>query len=178
MKTAKRLVGQSIKEDRLIRLGPNSRTGIIPFTNSHYANIALNLSPEKEIADLKVALLIDDEHHALSMAGMDAISSAEMQDYVSIGGTIQQVHLEALLTRFIAFPSAAMPLVLLGGLPQETTNLAPLEQTCWRLDIVPQWAHHRYFTVHSGDSKPQETQNCTDFQVRPQRESSPELSAE
>ena len=88
--TAKRLVGQSIKEDRLIRLGPNSRTGVIPFTNGHYANVALTLSPETEIADLKVALLIDDEHNALSLAGMDAISSAEMQDYASIGGTIRR----------------------------------------------------------------------------------------
>ena len=154
--TAKRLVGQSVKEDRLIRLGPSSRTGVIPFTNGHYANVALALSPEEEIADLKVALLIDDEHNALSLAGMDAISSAEMQDYVSMGGTIQQVHLEALLTRFIAFPDAAMTLVPLGGLPQGTANLAPLEQTCWRLDIVPQWAHHRYFTVRSANSKPLE----------------------
>ena len=154
--TAKRLVGQSIKEDRLIRLGPNSPTGVIPFTNSHYANVALALSPEEEIADLKIALLIDEDHHALSLAGMDAISSAEMQDYVSVGGTIQQVHLEALLTRFIAFPDAAMTLVPLGGLPQGTANLTPLEQTCWRLDIVPKWAHHGYFTVRSAASKPLE----------------------
>ena len=151
--SAKRLVGRAIKEDRVNRLGPNSKTAVIPFTNGHYANVALTLSPEKEIADLKVALLVDDEHDALSIAGMDAISSAEMQDYVSIGGTIQQVHLEALLTRFIAFPDAAITLVLLGGLPQGTANLAPIEQTCWSLDIVPQWAHHRYFTIQSGNSK-------------------------
>ena len=150
--TAKRLAGKSIKHDHLLRLGPKSRTGIVPFMNGHYANVALALSPEKEIADLKVALLIDEEHNALSLAGMDAISSAEMQDYLSIGGTIQQVHLEALLTRFIAFPDAAITLVPLAGLPQGNTNLAPLEQTCWRLDIIPQWAHHRYFTVRSTNS--------------------------
>jgi len=150
--TAKRLLGKSLKDDRLLRVGRKSRTGIVPFMNGHYANVALTLSPEKEIADLKIALLIDEEHSALSLAGMDAISSAEMQDYVSIGGTIQQVHLEALLTRFIAFPDAAITLVPLGGLPQGNANLAPLEQTCWRLDIIPQWAHHRYFTVRSTDS--------------------------
>ena len=122
-------------------------------------NVALTLETEDQVADLKNALLVDDEHNALSLAGMDAISSAEMQDYVSIGGTIQRVHLESLLTRFIAFPDAAIALVPLGGLPQGTTNLAPLEQTCWRLDIVPQWAHHRYFTVRASDSK--STQNAT-----------------
>ncbi|MGB0761156.1 MAG: hypothetical protein ACPGPS_16540, partial [Rubripirellula sp.] len=159
VETAKRLVGQSIKEDRLIRLGPNSPTGVIPFMNGHYANVALTLETEDQVADLKNALLVDDEHNALSLAGMDAISSADMQDYVSIGGTIQRVHLESLLTRFIAFPDAAIALVPLGGLPQGTTNLAPLEQTCWRLDIVPQWAHHRYFTVRASDSK--STQNAT-----------------
>lgn len=152
--TAKRLVGQSIKENRLFRLGPKSRTGVIPFVNGHYANVALALTPEKEIADLKIALLIDDKHDALSLAGMDAISSAEMQDYVAIGGTIHEIHLEALLTRFVVFPDAAIALVPLGGLPQGAANLGPLEQTCWRLDIIPQWAHHRYFTVRSTASKP------------------------
>ncbi len=154
--TAKRLVGKSIKDNHLLRLGAKSRTGIVPFMNGHYANVALTLSPEEEIADLKMALLIDEQHSALSLAAMDAISSAEMQDYVSIGGTIQQVHLEALLTRFIAFPDAAITLVPLGGLPLGNTNLAPLEQTCWRLDIIAQWAHHRYFTVRSTDSPPLE----------------------
>ncbi|HBV61600.1 MAG TPA: hypothetical protein DEF45_01120 [Rhodopirellula sp.] len=168
--SAKRLVGRAIKEDRVNRLGPNSKTAAIPFANSHYANVALTLSPEKEIADLKIALLVDDEHEALSIAGMDAISSAEMQDYISIGGTIQQVHLEALLTRFIAFPDAAITLVPLGGLPQGTANLAPLEQTCWRLDIVPQWAHHRYFTIHSGNSKPQVRKTAQTSKARSQRE--------
>ena len=81
-----------------------------------------------------------------------------------------EVHLEALLTRFIAFPDAAMTLVPLGGLPQGTTNLAPLEQTCWRLDIVPQWAHHRYFTVRSADSKPLERKTAQTSDLRPQRE--------
>ena len=87
-----------------LRLAPNSQTGVIPYMNGHYANVAVTLSAERELADLQVALLIDEEHSALSLAGMDAISSAEMQDYLSIGGTIQRIHLEALLTRFIAFP--------------------------------------------------------------------------
>ena len=152
--TAKRLVGKSIKENRLLRLAPNSQTGVIPYMNGHYANVAVTLSAERELADLQVALLIDEEHSALSLAGMDAISSAEMQDYLSIGGTIQRIHLEALLTRFIAFPDPAIVLVPLGGLPQPTANLTLLEQTCWRLDIVPQWAHHRYFTVRSTDTQP------------------------
>lgn len=152
--TAKRLVGKSIKENRLLRLAPNSQTGVIPYMNGHYANVAVTLSAERELADLQVALLIDEEHSGLSLAGMDAISSAEMQDYLSIGGTIQRIHLEALLTRFIAFPDPAIALVPLGGLPQPTANLTLLEQTCWRLDIVPQWAHHRYFTVRSTDSQP------------------------
>lgn len=152
--TARRLVGKSIKEDRMIRLGSNSPTGVIAFMNGHYATVALTQAPEQEIADLKIALLIDHEHDALSLAGMDAISSAEMQDYLSIGGTIRQVHLESLLTRFIAFPDAAITLVPLGGLPQASTSFNTLEQTCWRLDIIPQWVHHRYFTMRISNSPP------------------------
>ena len=158
--TGKRLAGKSIKEDHLIRLAQGSPTAIIQFRKGHYANVAMNLSPENEIAALKKSLLVNDEHRALSFAAMDAISSAEMQDYVSIGGMIQKIHLESLLTRFIAFPNGAIALVPLGGLPQPNSTLTPMEQTCWRLDVMPKWAHHRYFTVRSAVTKPLESKTA------------------
>jgi len=154
---ASRLVGKKVKENKLIRLGPTSRTGAVPYLNGHYANVAVSLPWEEALADLRTALVIDDKHQPLSMDAMEAISSGEMQDYASVGGTIQRVHLEALVTRFIAFPDLAVSLTPLGGLPLLTTDIPALEQTCWRLDISPNWGHNQYFTVRLGNS-PDSTQ--------------------
>ena len=149
---ANRLVGKTVKEYKLIRLTPTSRTGAVPYLNGHYANVPVSIPIEEALADLRAALLIDDKYEALSFEATEAISSGEMQDYVAVGGTIQRVHLEALVTRFIAFPDLAVTLTPLGGLPLLTTDISPLEQTCWRLDISPNWGHNRYFTVRFGQS--------------------------
>ncbi len=146
---ANRLVGKTVREGKLIRLSPTSRTAAVPFLDGHYANIPVTLPVENALADLRTALLIDDKHQALSSDATEAISSGEMQDYLAVGGTIQQVQLESLVTRFIAFPDLAIALTPLGGLPQPTAGNSPLEQTCWRLDISPNWGHSRYFTVRS-----------------------------
>ena len=146
---ANRLVGKTVREGKLIRLSPTSRTAAVPFLDGHYANIPVTLPVENALADLRTALLLDDKHQALSSDATEAISSGEMQDYLAVGGTIQQVQLESLVTRFIAFPDLAIALTPLGGLPQPTAENSPLEQTCWRLDISPNWGHSRYFTVRS-----------------------------
>ena len=99
------------------------------------------------MADLKKALLVDDKHLPLSFAAADAVSSAEMHDYVSVGGAISKVSLEAAVTRFATLPDVAYILVPIGGLPMIDESNAPLGQTCWRLDVLPTWAQHTHFVV-------------------------------
>ena len=144
---ATRLVGKPIRDDKLIRLSPSSRSAVVPYQSSHYANVPVPFPSEQEVADLRAAIVVDDMHGPLSMEAADAVSSSELQDYLKVAGLIQNVHLEAAVTRFISMPDLAAPLVSLGSLPVLDEQLQPLQQTCWRLDLKPMWAHHRYFTV-------------------------------
>lgn len=142
-----RLVGKPVIENRMIRLTPSSRTAVIPYQGNHYGNVPAAMQSEQESADLKTAVVVDDTHGPLSFEAADAVSAADMHDYLVVAGPIQQVHLEALVTRFIGLPEVAYMLAPFGRPPTIAENSEPLNQTCWRLDIMPVWAQHKYFTV-------------------------------
>jgi hypothetical protein len=105
------------------------------------------MQSEAEFADLKTAVVVDETYGPLSIEAADAVSAGELQDYLVVAGPIQEVHLESLVTRFIALPDVAYMLAPFGRTPTLAENVSPLRKTCWRLDIKPVWAQHRYFTV-------------------------------
>jgi hypothetical protein len=147
-----RLVGEPISEDLLIRLTPTSRTAVVPYQANHYGNVSVPLPTDEEVNDLLNALVVDDTHGPLTIDSADAVSSAELHDYASVSGLIQSVHLESLVTRFITLPDVAYTLTPLGRKPPIDTSIQPLQQTCWRLDIKPIWARHKYFTTRGTSS--------------------------
>ena len=142
-----RLVGKPVSANRMLRLTPTSRTAVVPYEGSHYGNVPAAMQSEVEFADLKTAVVVDDTHGPLSMEAADAISAAEMHDYLAVAGPIREVHLESLITRFIALPDIAYPLAPFGAAPTLPEHDSPLRQTCWRLDLTPAWAQHKYITV-------------------------------
>ena len=143
--TSEFLVATRASTRPTLRISPTSRTSVVPFGKGHYANVAVGMEIQSEVDALKELLLIDPTHPPLSMAAADAISSADLREYEAVGGEIGRVHLEAVVTRFIALPGAAYPLSSLGSLPT-VEDTEPLVQTCWRFDLQPQWVQHKYFT--------------------------------
>ncbi len=146
---ATRLVGKPVSDDAMIRLTPTSRSAVVPFGSRHYGNVPVALPSEAEVADLQTAIVVDKDHGPLTIDSADAVSAAEMQDYITVGGPIKTVHLEAAVTRFIGLPDIAYALVPLGRVPALDDTISPLQQTCWRLDLQPMWANQRYFTVRA-----------------------------
>jgi hypothetical protein len=144
-----RLAGKPVSEEAMIRLTPTSRSAIVPFDAHHYGNVPVPLASDVESADLQGALVVDDTHGPLSLESAAAVSAAQMQDYVTVSGLIETVHLEAAVTRFIGLPDVAYALVPLGRTPVLEESISPVQQTCWRLDIKPLWAHQGYFTVRT-----------------------------
>jgi hypothetical protein len=143
--TSELLIGTPASTRSTLRISPTSRTSVVPFGKGHYANVAVGMEIQSEVDALQQLLLIDSTHPPLSMAAADAISSANLREYEAVGGKIGRVHLEAVVTRFIALPDAAYPLSSLGSLPT-LEDTEPLVQTCWRFDVQPQWVQHKYFT--------------------------------
>ncbi len=140
------LVNAKISTDNTLRISPTSRTSVVPFSSHLYCNVAVGFDLQKEIDALNEVLLVDQEHPALSINAADAISSAKLREFESIGGVIQRVHLEAAVTRFIALPDPAYMLSYVGSMPSIDDTTPAMKQTCWRFDIQPHWVSHKYFT--------------------------------
>ncbi|QDT13647.1 hypothetical protein [Planctomycetes bacterium K23_9] len=141
------VIGLRVSENDTLRLYEGSLTALVKFDGRHYSNIAVGMPLQREWDDLKISLMINDDHPPLSIEAADAMSSAQARDFVRVGGAIRQVHLEAAVTRFINLPGRANQLAKLGGLPILADDMPAIEQACWRLDIEPHWVQHRYFTV-------------------------------
>ncbi len=140
-------IGRRVSEEDSLRLYEGSLTAIVRFTGVHYSNVAVGMPIKRELDDLKICMVVSDEHAPLSINAANAISSAQSQDFLDVGGAIRQLHLEAAVTRFITLPGIANQISGLGVLPQIQDQIPPIDQACWRLDIEPHWVHHPYFTV-------------------------------
>ncbi len=102
----------------------------------------------EEAADLFEALLVSSDFPPLSQEAADGISAAELQDYMSVGGTIEILRVEGAATRFISLPNAAYGIVPLGSYPEMLRQAKdPAEVACWRIDVAPTWAQQKYYTV-------------------------------
>ena len=144
-----RLVGSSVSCESMYRLSPGSRTGVSPYASSHYTNAALSIDHQTQSKDLASDLLVDDRFGPLSPVAAMVLATAEDGDYRSCGGKVARVHCESMATRFATLPSAAASLCPVGGYPETEEQIAPVNQLCWRLDIVPDWVAHACFVARA-----------------------------
>jgi hypothetical protein len=145
------VVQSKVSTNRTLRISPTSRTSIVPYKSHQYVNVAVGFDLQQELDALSAVLNVDDQHPPLSIAAADALSSAQLREFDSVGGEIQKVHLEAAVTRFVALPDVAYMLSNLGSIPYLDDSLPPITQTCWRFDIQPEWVQHQYF-VYTGST--------------------------
>ncbi len=147
--TSSRLVGKYISEDKMLRLSPTTKVGMVPFDGLHYAAVVLPIPTEAETAELRRLLLTTDTHRPLTFDAVNAISAATMGDYAGVGGEIKAVTMEATSTRLITLPDVAYLLAPLGELPPMPEHGQMPAAVCWRLDIQPTWAHPTYFNYQA-----------------------------
>ena len=141
------VVGARVADEKILRLYEGSLTAISPLAGMYYCNVAIGMPVEKALDDLRISLIVNDDYPPLNIEAADAISAGESQDFLEFGGTVKQLHLEALVTRLATLPGRAHQLVPLGTLPSLHKNGSPIDQACWRMDVEPHWVRHRYFTV-------------------------------
>ena len=143
---SKALVGTKVLDGVTTRLlGTNVAVGL--QTPRHYTNTAASFPVEPAAREMKDALLVDDAHPALSYSAADAVSAAELGDFRSIGGTIKRLTPEASVTRIATIPAVAHSLVPLNRVPSIDSQISPLQQLMWRVDIEPIWVSHRLFNL-------------------------------
>ena len=123
---------------------PNGRLAVARYRSRHYATLPIP-DTTAESTRLRQDLMLTAQQPALTLKAMVAADSASRGDFVGVGGTVKNFHLEGLLPRFAALRPEAQQLVPLGPLPVEPSPPNYLSHVLVRFDVTPTWAHHRYF---------------------------------
>jgi hypothetical protein len=96
---------------------------------------------DAELQLLKAELLTNESAPPLTLAAATALATAERGDLVSVGGTIKQIAVDGVVTRFRDLKPSGWPLALSkfddGGI-----RLRPFRQILFRYTIQPVWLQH------------------------------------
>lgn len=157
--TANNLLGRPGSLGPVYQLGNSAGTGIARFEQRVYASFPLadlRQALDQAAGQLRTELLVDDQHPPLSLDAARALAAAQLGDVERVGGTVNDLAVEALVTRQATLPAAAWMLVPLGTLPaahypgRQVGNggIDPaLEQMQVRFSLQPAWAHTGYAVV-------------------------------
>ncbi|MDA1048886.1 MAG: hypothetical protein O3C40_00185 [Planctomycetota bacterium] len=140
-----RLMGKRATAFDVVRVSPTSSSAIARYRTRTYANVPAGLDLSDQISALKSELMIGAQSPALTLATATSVHSAQRGDLAAVGGDIVGHHLEGLITRFAALPTAASVIVPLGILPVEDIKQPLLPQMLMRFDLKPAWVQHEHF---------------------------------
>ncbi|QEF98472.1 hypothetical protein Mal15_25240 [Stieleria maiorica] len=147
VRDAKTVLGMTTSDGPTLRLSPTADAAIVPQDPRHYTSLTATFPIDDYLADLKDCLLLDDSHGPLDLSAADALSSAELQEFQTVGGRIAGLTLEPFVSRFATMPDQASALLPLNRLPNIDARSAPAEQMIWRVDLEPQWVAHSMFVA-------------------------------
>lgn len=147
------LVDQKVRVNHVVRISPDSRSSAAQLTDRTYATVAALPPIAREVERLKRDLLVDDTHRPLDTTSSIAIRSAELGDYVSVGGNVVSAQLESMIARFAKLPSAASSIIPAGEVVTLATESNPMTQMLVRVDVIPVWVHHQLFVAPAGSEK-------------------------
>lgn len=133
----------------------NSRDGSAHATssrqNSLYVRFPMLLDLTDAVADLKAALLVDEDSPPLTLEAAVALETAARGDLAAVGGTVTDVVIEGYSTRLANMSEADWGFLRLGAIPPpqdlRLTNLQFLPYVTVRAVLDPQWWRHKYFYV-------------------------------
>jgi hypothetical protein len=147
------LVNRKVRVNRVVRISPESRSSAAPLTNRAYATVAALPPIAQEVERLKRDLLVDDAYLPLDMTSSIAVRSAELGDYVSVGGNVVSAQLESMIARFAKLPPAASSIIPAGEVVSLATESDPMSQMVVRVDVMPIWVQHQLYVAPASNQK-------------------------
>jgi len=146
----KELMGKTGTVSDFVRLSPTGKMYIGRYQSRTYATMLIEAElTETELAaaleSLKRDLMVTDNTPPLSLQAMIAVKTAERGDFRAVGGAINGMYLESLMTRFAALPQAAGVIIPLGEIPREPIGSNAISHLLMRYEIAPHWLQHDYF---------------------------------
>lgn len=149
---SKRVANVKVRVSGNRGIGKSGVSGITMRTYS--TNKAASEALESQLAALRSDLFVADDAEPLTLDSAMAIQSAQLGDFVTMGGKVTGLHLESFLARIAALPDGAAPMIPLGVVPPNPRTAIyhdMINHALPRADISPQWVQHRYFFARIGE---------------------------
>jgi hypothetical protein len=138
------LLEKPVSVDHLTGLPVSTRMTVSGYNDRTLVQVTVGDHLEAELQLLKAELLLGGSSKPLSLAAASAVVTAERGDLVSLGGTIRQVAVDAVVTRFGSLKPSLWPLALCDFDADSATHDRPLAQILFRYTVEPAWLHHEY----------------------------------
>jgi hypothetical protein len=118
------------------------------YTARTYARLSFPHSPEyeAEVAALRRQLLVKEDYPPLSLHAAATLAAAEGECFERVGGSVQQVHLEPVLTRFASLSDRSTGFTRADHMPTEP-SVDLRAHVLARFDVLPHWVQHECFLV-------------------------------
>ena len=107
-----------------------------------YATINSNFYPQTAVDSLVGDLFVGNDQPPLSIAAAHALVTAQNNVFELTGGAIENLHVEAMTSRFGKLTTEMGAFYPLADLP---TDKVKLSDTLIRIDLKPDWVQHKYF---------------------------------
>ena len=107
-----------------------------------YATINSNFYPQTAVDSLVGDLFVGNDQPPLSIAAAHALVTAQNNVFELTGGAIENLHVEAMTSRFGKLTTEMGAFYPLGDLPMDKVKLS---DTLLRIDLKPEWVQHKYF---------------------------------
>jgi hypothetical protein len=130
----------------VVQLDMESPVWVSRWDNYIYANLPKDLIKPEFADPIRTAMWVDETHGPLSVRAASAIQSAERGDGLTVGGLVDDLAVEAALTRAITIPENASPFIGIDvPTPFPRSLGTPLATVSMRATVSPVWIRHRYF---------------------------------
>ncbi|MDX1948523.1 MAG: hypothetical protein SFU86_24265 [Pirellulaceae bacterium] len=142
-----RAIGRQVTAIGVTGLGGGKSIGM--YQGRTYARFTLPISTavDNETRAIKQALLVSPGRPALSLDAALAIAAADAGNYAHVGGSLTELTLEPVLTRFLLLSDRSVGLLPVGPLPPEPLLFDMRPQVMVRFDLAPSWVGHECFVV-------------------------------
>jgi hypothetical protein len=162
-----KIIDQPVRAGQLTGLPTGSKKiAVNPFTDRTLVQCAVADHLDAELALLKTELLVDGSSPPLSLAAATALATAERGDLVAVGGNVEQVAVDAVITRFRDLSQSLWPLALSDFQNDAATTANPLKQILFRFTIQPVWLQHEYLFARVGEQQVEEEQPVKEQPVK------------
>lgn len=145
------LEGANVFAPNVVRLEGEKGIWMTQLISGTYCKLPANFGDSIGNSALPAELLVDASHPPLTLYAAKAWSTSIRNEYLAVGGKVDDVAVEANLSRIANLPAVASPLVSFGKIVGSGRGGQAVTGITLRCSIKPEWVQHRYYFQKLGE---------------------------